>query len=357
MRIALALLLLAPRIGFAQEPRYPPPAQVKADFLKLIDRPRVPLDAKVLESLADEKSGLVTERLDFATAKTAAGVVERVPTIIVRPDRPAKVKRRPAVLVLHGTGGNKDGSKGLLVELAKRGIVGVAIDGRYHGDRAGGAKGADAYNAAIVRAWRSPPGEPREHPFYFDTCWDIFRTLDYLQTRDDVDPDRLGLIGFSKGGIETWLAGAVDDRVKVAVPAIGVQSFRWSLENGRWQGRASTIGAASAAAAHDLGREKVDRETCLALWDKVIPGILGEFDCPSMLRLFAGRSLLILNGELDPNCPIEGAEIAFDSARQAFAKSGDPDKLKIDLAKGVGHQVTGPQNQAALDWLVRGLEP
>ena len=43
------------------------------------------------------------------------------------------------------------------------------------------------------------------------------------------------------GGIETWLAGAVDDRIKVAVPAIAVQSFRWSLENDRWQGRARTI--------------------------------------------------------------------------------------------------------------------
>ena len=50
-----------------------------------------------------------------------------------------------------------------MTELAKRGIIGVAIDARYHGERAGGAKGADAYNAAIVKAWKTKSGEPQEH--------------------------------------------------------------------------------------------------------------------------------------------------------------------------------------------------
>ncbi len=98
--------------------------------------------------------------------------------------------------------------------------------------------GSQAYVAAITRAWKTPRRPSQEHPFYFDTCWDIWRTIDYLQTRPDVDGERLGMIGFSMGGIETWLAAAVDERVKVAVPAIGVQSFRWSLEHEAWQGRA-----------------------------------------------------------------------------------------------------------------------
>ena len=128
------------------------------------------------------------------------------------------------------------------------------------------------------------------------------------------------MIGFSMGGIETWLAGAVDERVKVAVPAIGVQSFRWSLENDKWQGRANTIKAAHEAAAKDLGEAEVNAKVCRALWNKVIPGILDQFDCPSMLRLFAGRPLLILNGEKDPNCPLEGAKLAFAAAEEAYKK-------------------------------------
>jgi dienelactone hydrolase len=244
-----------------------------------------------------------------------------------------------------------------LTDLAQRGIIGVAIDARYHGDRAGGAQGATAYNEAITRAWRAKSGTPQEHPFYYDTCWDLWSTLDYLESRKDVDPRRIGMLGTSMGGIETWLAGAVDDRVAVAVPAIGVQSFRWSLENDKWQGRARTIAAAHKAAAADLGEAEVNAKVCRALWDKVIPGMLGPYDCPSMIRLFAGRPLLILNGELDLNCPLGGAEVAFAAAQDAFKAAGTSDRLEIIVAKGVGHTVTAEQRTAALDWLVRWLKP
>lgn len=349
-RFCLLFALLVPAAVRAEAP---PPSAVKVEFLKLLDRPKVPLDPSVRSQIRGE--GLMTERLDFATEKQADGTIERVPTLLVRPETPQG--RLPAVIVLHGTGGNKEGSRGWLEDLAKRGIIGVAIDGRYHGERAGGAKGAEAYLAAITAAWKTKPDEPQPHPFYYDTCWDIWRTIDYLQTRDDIDPERIGMIGFSKGGIETWLAAAVDDRVKVAIPAIGVQSFQWSLENDRWQGRARTIGAAHEAAARTLGEPKVNARVCRELWNKIIPGILGPYDCPSMIRLFAGRPLMILNGELDPNCPIEGAEVAFAAARAAYAKAGAEDKLKILVAKGVGHTVTDDQRRAALEWFERWLRP
>ncbi len=356
MLVWLLIAQAAPAATEARSPSvaaYPPPAEVKADFLKLLDRPRVPLDVKV-ESTERGKDGLVSELLSFATEKKADGSIERVPTLVVRP---VGEGRRPAVIVLHGTGGDKAKMRDWLTALAKRGLIGVAIDARYHGDRSGGAAGAEAYNQAIARAWRAKPGEPQEHPFYYDTCWDLWRTLDYLASRDDVDPRRIGMLGVSMGGIETWLAAAVDDRVAVAVPAIGVQSFRWSLENGQWQGRARTIGAAHQAAARDLGQPEVNERVCRALWDKVIPGILGPFDCPSMLRLFAGRPLLILNGDRDPNCPIGGARVAIASAKAAYQKAESSDRLKVLVAEGVGHTVTPEQRREALDWLERWLDP
>ena len=105
-------------------------------------------------------------------------------------------------------------------------------------------------------------------------------TVDYLVSRDDIDAKRLGMIGFSMGGIETWLAASVDTRIRVAVPAIGVQSLRWSLEHEQWQGRANTIRAAHEAAARDLGEREVNSRVCKALWTKICPGILDQFDCP-----------------------------------------------------------------------------
>src|SRR5439155_1323006 len=149
------------------------------------------------------------------------GTAERVPALLVKPA--TATGRLPAVIVLHGTGGTKDRMQDWLTDLAKRGIIGVAIDARYHGDRAGGAKGKEAYEQAILRAWRAKPGVPQEHPFYYDTVWDLWRTVDVLRDRPDVDPVRIGMLGVSMGGIETWLAAAADERVAVAVPAIAVQ--------------------------------------------------------------------------------------------------------------------------------------
>jgi dienelactone hydrolase len=352
MRVAAVLALLLPVVVRAESPNYPPPPEVRAAFLKLLDRPKVPPEPKSLENRLDP-NGLLTERLTFASEQKPDGTTERVPVLIVRPGSDGG--KRPAVIVLHGTGGTKDGVRPWLTELAKRGIVGVAIDARYHGDRAGGAKGAAAYNQAIIRAWRTKPGEYQEHPFYYDTVWDIWRTIDYLQTRAEIDPKKIGVIGISMGGIETWLAGA-DERIAVAVPAIAVQSFRWSLEHDRWQARANTIKAAHDAAASDLGEKAVNRKVCAELWGKVIPGILNQFDCPSMLQLYAGRPLLIVSGETDPNCPIDGARLAFMAAEQAYKAAKADDKLKILVADGVGHKVTPEHQRAALEWFEKWLK-
>ncbi len=354
----MALLLVAtdPRAQSPAPPAATPAADVKAAFLRLLDRPRVPLDPRSHEVKAANR-GVISERVDFAVEARPDGSFERVPALVLRPDWAKPGERFPAVIVLHGTGGRKEGSWPWLEQLAHRGFIAIAIDGRYHGDRAWNRIGTRAYNEAIIRAWRVKPGEPQPHPFYFDTCWDAWRTIDYLQTRPDVDPERIGMIGISKGGIETWLAAAVDDRVKVAVPVIAVQSFRWSIDHDRWQGRANTIKEAHAAVASDMGEPEVNRAVCQALWAKVIPGIFDQFDAPNMLRLLAGRPLLILNGELDPNCPIEGAEVAIASARAAYHVAGADDRLKVMIAKGVGHAVTPEQHTAALDWFVAWLKP
>src|SRR5207248_93624 len=201
---------------------------------------------------------------------------EAVPFVMVRP-RSSK-GRLPAVILLHGTGGSKAGMEPLARELAEMGFLAMAIDARYHGERVtGGAHGAQEYNDAIIRSWQNTDPKTQEHPFYYDTVYDLWRTVDYLVTRADVDPKRIGMLGISMGGIETWLAAATDERIAVAVPLIGVQSLRWSLENDKWQGRAATIKSAHESAAADMGEKQVNGKVCRALWTKVMPGILDEF--------------------------------------------------------------------------------
>jgi len=348
----LFLLLLVPAFVRADEATRPlTPAETRKAFLQLLDRPKVEADVKEGPGVASGTQ--TTSSFSFASEKKADGTIERVPVLVVRP---ATAKKYPVMIVLHGTGGNKEGVKSWLIDLSQRGIMGVAIDARYHGDRSGGSKGSQAYVAAIANAWKAPK-EKMEHPFYYDTVWDLWRLVDVLEKRDDVDPKRIGMMGISMGGIQTWLAASVDERVAVALPLIAVQSFRWSLENEKWQGRANTIKAAHEAAAKDFGESAVNAKVCKALWNKVIPGILDRFDCPNLLPLFAGRPLYIANGTEDGNCPIGGARIAIKSVEDAYEKAGARDRLKVSIAEGVGHKVTDEQKKESLDWCVKWLKP
>jgi fermentation-respiration switch protein FrsA (DUF1100 family) len=75
-----------------------------------------------------------------------------------------------------------------------------------------------------------------------------------------------------------------------------------------------------------------------------------------MLRLAAGRPMLIVSGELDPNCPLGGAKLAISEAEEAYRQAGAADRLKVMIAPGVKHQVTAAQRQAALEWLDKWLK-
>lgn len=333
-----------------------PPEKVKPALLKLLDRPKVPADVEAKSRLL-KGNGLVYSQWSFASEKKADGTVERVPVLTVSP--PGAKKKLPAMIVLHGTGGNKEAVQSWLEDFANKGVIGVAIDARYHGGRSGGEKGSAAYVAAVTKAWQTPAGKPMEHPFYYDTVWDLWRLLDVLEKDERIDASHIGMMGISMGGIQTWLAASVDDRVSVAAPLIGVQSFKWSLENDRWQGRANTIKAAHEVAAKDLGEPAVNKKVCRELWTKVIPGILDDFDCPNLLPLFATgtpRPLFIANGDMDANCPVEGARIAIKAAEDAFAKAGAKDKLVVRVNAGVAHKVTDEDRKECIAFCVKWLK-
>ncbi|MCA9299641.1 MAG: acetylxylan esterase, partial [Phycisphaerales bacterium] len=54
--------------------------------------------------------------------------------------------------------------------------------------------------------------------------WNSVRAVDYLLSRSDVDPDRIGVTGASGGGSQSFLISALDRRVSLCVPCVMVSS-------------------------------------------------------------------------------------------------------------------------------------
>jgi dienelactone hydrolase len=317
------------------------PQKTRAAFLKMIDRPRVPLAAEIAGKG-------VTDGIEHLSFTYAADASQRVPGLLFRPAG-SKVKL-PVVIVLHGTGGTRQSQAPLLQTLAGKGFVAIAIDGRYHGERSTHGTGSADYQAAMLRTYQTG----KEHPFLYDTVWDTMRLIDYIETLPGADAARIGLIGFSKGGMETYLAAAVDPRIRVAVPCIGVQSFRWALENDSWHSRAGTFKVALDSAANEKGVPAADAAFLRHFYDRVAPGIYSDFDGPAMLPLIAPRPLLTINGELDARTPMPGLLLCFEAAKKAYASA--PAHFETIIEEKTGHAVTPAAQAAAIAWFERWLK-
>lgn len=353
--ISFTFLFIVPFFVFSQPTgsatinEYPSPEKVAGKFRSMLHRAAVDFRPSFTsystDSVLIEKGFIYSEE------------TEKVPILIYKPLNSDK-KSFPVVICLHGTGGSKedDNIKKLLYNFSRIGIMGVAIDARFHGERIlGGANSSQEYIEAIIKAWRNSDPKKQKHPFLYDTVYDLWRLTDYLITRSDVQTKRIGMMGISMGGIETWMAASVDKRIKVAVPVIAAQSFKWSLENNKWQGRAGTIRKAHEQAAKDLGDSTVAENNVKALWHKLLPGITDQFDCPSMIRLFSPRPLLLLNNEMDVNCPLPGAEIAFKAAMLSYQSKNAGNKFKAHVTPGEPHRFLPEHLEMTIAWFKEWL--
>ncbi|KAF5833335.1 Alpha/Beta hydrolase protein [Dunaliella salina] len=224
-----------------------------------------------------------------------------------------------------------DSQRGRQEQYAFAGYFTVAIDCRYHGERQGAPleptralqppikpsqKPVNAYQEALVRAWRGNG----EHPFLLDNVFDIICCLDYLAVRPEVDMERVGITGVSLGGMHAWLTAVVDQRIAVTAPMIGVQGFGWAIHHNAFQARVDSIPLVFEAAARDMSKPAVDAEVVTSVWSRLLPGMLGGYDAPFSLPELFPRPLIVVNGELDPRCPMPGVLEAFKTTQHAYMR-------------------------------------
>jgi fermentation-respiration switch protein FrsA (DUF1100 family) len=118
-------------------------------------------------------------------------------------------QRHPAIALGHGFGIRKES---LIVEaeyLAAAGFVTLAIDYRTFGESG---------------------GEPRGSLFPLNEVEDFRNAITYLQSRHDVDPDRIGIWGASFGGGVVIMTAALDRRVRAVVAMAPIVNGRRWLE-------------------------------------------------------------------------------------------------------------------------------
>ena len=103
-------------------------------------------------------------------------------------------------------------------DLAKAGFVALCPDYPCAGERT--SPGLKPYDTSALDA-RFPDWTRMGL-----STWDVTRAVDFVQTLDCVDGDRIGCVGWSQGGLTTLLGAAMDRRIAAAVSVCGWSPFR-----------------------------------------------------------------------------------------------------------------------------------
>ena len=158
-------------------------------------------------------------------------------------------------------------------------------------------------------------------------AWNCVRSLDYLQSRSEVDGQRLGVTGRSGGGAYSWWVAAIDERIKVAVPVAGITSLKNHVVDGCVEGHCD----------------------CMYMVNTY------RWDYPMVAALVAPRPLLISNTDKDSIFPLDGVIDVHAKARRIYELYGAPQHLGLQITEGP-HKDTQELRVHAFRWFNRFLK-
>jgi len=304
------------------------------------------------------------EKVSFSTTPDV-----RVPAYVLVPKRASASRPAPAIVALHDHGGFYlwgkeklvaiDGEHAVLtefrqrsyagrsiaIELARRGYVVVVADMFYWGDRrmlldddpADWRDRPATITPERVQAFNARASQNEQlvgRTLYSAGItwpgvmfWDDIRTVDYLLTRPEVDPKRIGCVGLSVGGLRSCHLAALDDRIKAAVVVGWMASFPTQLQK---------------HIRHTIG------------FTKLVPGLYREMDYPDVASLAMPSALMVINGSKDSLFEPKGVQTSFDKLTACYKKAGVPEKLKVRLYD-TPHEFNAESQAEAWDWSKRWL--
>lgn len=303
--------------------------QVRSELLALLGRlPPRPAVPSVKIVSREDRGDYVVEKFRF---DNLAGSV--VPGYILIPKgAPA---RAPAILYCHWHAGEYDLGKEELFKsrhtpqapgpaFAKRGYVVLGIDASGFGERNG--TGPDGPTQ------RNNPAEETAAKFNLwvgRTFWgmllrDDLMALDYLASRPEVDPRRIGVTGMSMGATRTWWLMALDERLRTGVAIACMTRYQNLIAHG-------------SIHEHSIGY--------------FVPGMLNHFDSEAVIALAAPRPILFQTGDRDAGSPIDGVQQIEAAVRPVYALYGKRDDFESLVYPGLGHVYTAEMWSRTLAWM------
>ena len=153
------------------------------------------------------------------------------------------------------------------------------------------------------------------------------RALDYLCSRPDVDPQRVGCAGLSGGGLRTVYLAGLDDRIRCAC-CVGMMTT--------W-------------------RDYLLNKCFTHTWMIYIPGLPRYLDYPEIFGLMVPKPILVLNCEKDFLFTLPEMKRAERILRQVYAKAGAADQFRCSYYP-VPHRFNRPMQAEAFAFFDRHLK-
>ncbi|MDW8354340.1 MAG: alpha/beta hydrolase [Bryobacterales bacterium] len=156
--------------------------------------------------------------------------------------------------------------------------------------------------------------------------WNAIRAVDYLETRSEVDKNRIGMTGRSGGAAMSWFTAAVDDRIRAVAPIMGIGTYAAMVQ------------------------EDTQRRHC----DCMFPINFARQDLLHLGALIAPRPLLTAHGRKDALFPVPGYE-EFERRIGALYRSyGRPDDFR-NVVVEAGHEDSDFLREQAIRWFDQHL--
>jgi dienelactone hydrolase len=256
--------------------------------------------------------------------------VEPVPAILLVPER--RAPRAPGLLYIHWHGGMYDLGKEQLLKgvdaqpayapyCAEKGIVALAIDSWCFGGRRHAKVGRTGEEDAFkLMLWRG-------QVLYGMMMFDEMRALDYLASRPEVDPSRLGALGMSMGATKAWWLAALDPRVRLCIDVCCLTDF-------------DELIAADNLKGHGIYY--------------YVPSLLKHFTTARINEMIVPRPRLSVNGRRDDLTPPGGVEKIRDHLLPLYRRSGREEDCRIELFD-CAHVELPEMRQLITSWMDRHL--